>query len=452
MPGRRDSTGAMLLTLFKCWSVPANFGALTHADRSTFHLINGLRFFSFAWILAFHTVLIYSLVYGKEQFFQLADAVPWAGWWIWNADKSVDLFFIISGFLIGLILLKETDRTGTIDLPRFYFRRYLRLTPIYLVVALLYWLGNGPNADTLWANLLYVNNFLPVEESALRWTWSLAVEEQFYLLLPLILLWLFRPQTVKHPHRFWNGMLALLALSFATRALVILWYPDLQEHHMQALLADPQVSAIYYEKLYDNLLTRCGPFIMGVMCAHLYLHRRAPLLHWLQHHAVRRALISGGMLLLFLTLAFYPVNQTAHGHPSAFLKLYMVTHHNLFALCVGWFMLQAFLIPGRTGWLTRFLSWRGWQPFSQLTYSMYLVHMLIIGIVVKNVHYNLDTQTAFEGNTLIGMTLLTSFTLSLLLSVLVGILCWLLVEKPFLNLRDRLSDTATTTHANPTPA
>lgn len=446
MTGRNGAPTAGLMGLLRCWSVPANFSALTTPDRSTFHLVNGLRFFSFLWILAFHTVLAYALIYGKEQFFLLADSAPLLASWIWNADKSVDLFFIISGFLIGLILLKELDKSGDINLPRFYLRRYLRLTPIYAVVALLYWWGNGSNAHTLWANLLYVNNFLPMDETALRWTWTLAVEEQFYLLLPLLLLWLARRGA------FWYWMTGLLALAFAIRAGVVAWFPDLYQQHMQTLLADPVISDIYYEKLYDNLPTRYGPFVVGVMTAWVYLHRKTTLADWMTAHPQLTRCLHASALGLILFFAFFPINQTSAGQPGGFLSFYMVTHHNLFAIAVGWFMLYVFLNPDKPGILVRLLSWRGWQPFSQLTYSMYLTHMLIVGLAVKNVYFNLDTFTTLEGNTLIVTALLGSFALSLLVSVMVGILCWLLVEKPFLNLRDRLSDTPPAPQASPAPA
>ena len=439
---------ARMATLLRCWSVPANFAALYRQDQSTFHLINGLRFFSFAWILAFHTVLVYALKVDKQQFFTLAEQAPLALWWVWNADKAVDLFFVVSGFLIGLILLREIHKTGDVDLPRFYFRRYLRLTPLYVLIALLYWWGGGSNADMLWANLLYINNFLPVEDMAMRWTWTLAVEEQFYLALPLALLWLGRAQA----RHFWHWMTGLLLMSFAIRALVVFWFPELRLHSMQDLLAAPGVSDIYYEKLYDNLLTRYGPFVLGVMTAWLYLHRRPALAAWFIQHTGLWRILDASALLLFLGLLFYPVNRADHGAPGGLLQLYLVTHHNLFTLTISWFMLRTFINLQHPGLLARFLSWRGWQPFSQLTYSMYLTHLMIIGLALANVKAHLQALTSLPSGTLVLYTLMLGFALSLLLSILVGVLCWLLVEKPFLNLRDWISEAGSTARATPSPA
>ncbi|MFZ5603173.1 MAG: hypothetical protein ACOY7J_12045, partial [Pseudomonadota bacterium] len=104
------------------------------------------------------------------------------------------------------------------------------------------------------------------------------------------------------------------------------------------------------------------------------------------------------------------------------------------------------------GLLARFLSWRGWQPFSQLTYSMYLTHLMIIGLALANVKAHLQALTSLPSGTLVLYTLMLGFALSLLLSILVGVLCWLLVEKPFLNLRDWISEAGSTARATPSPA
>lgn len=442
----RGRLPARMAALLRCWSVSTNFSALYRQDNSTFHLINGLRFFSFAWILAFHTVLIFALLFDKSHFFTLADAASPALWWIWNADKAVDLFFIVSGFLIGLILLREKEKRGDINLGRFYFRRYLRLTPIYAVIALLYWLGNGSNAHTLWANLLYLNNFLPMDQTAMRWTWTLAVEEQFYLLLPLLLL--FMGSTAAS---FWTWMGGLFLLSFLIRAAVIVWFPELQLHPWRALLEAPEISPIYYEKLYDNLATRYGPFVLGVMTAYAYLHHRHGLNNWCLQHATAAKLLNALALVLFFFFLFYPLHRTDQGQSGIFLMLYMVMHHNLFALAVGWFLLRRCLSSEKPSPMVRLLAWRGWQPFSQLTYSMYLIHLLLLGLVIRNVQANLSLYTQLSGDDLTLTILLISYLVALLLSVIIGVLCWLLVEKPFLNLRDLLSGTSVT-HANPSLA
>ena len=114
---------------------------------------------------------------------------------------GVDLFFVLSGFLITSILVEEYRNTGAIDLPRFYFRRFLRLAPAllfmlagYLLIAPLTWPGEPHLRDALYA-AFYITDFtLPagMGPDHLVHSWSLSVEEQFYLLWPLLLVPLLR--------------------------------------------------------------------------------------------------------------------------------------------------------------------------------------------------------------------------------------------------------------------
>ncbi|GAA2472689.1 acyltransferase family protein [Winogradskya humida] len=121
---------------------------------------------------------------------------------------GVDVFFVISGFLITGLLLREADRTGRISIPRFYARRALRLLPasavvvVATVIAAALWLPPlrlaGIVSDALHTSVYAMNWRLAAvgtdylnadaEPSPLQHFWSLAVEEQFYLLWPLLII------------------------------------------------------------------------------------------------------------------------------------------------------------------------------------------------------------------------------------------------------------------------
>src|SRR5216117_3102727 len=109
---------------------------------------------------------------------------------------GVDLFVVISGFLITLLFLRERERHGTLSLRGFYTRRALRILPAYVaflvVCAAIEALGAPGPTPSDWAGLLtYTMNWhapsLP-SQWAVALTWSLSIEEQFYLLWPLLLL------------------------------------------------------------------------------------------------------------------------------------------------------------------------------------------------------------------------------------------------------------------------
>jgi peptidoglycan/LPS O-acetylase OafA/YrhL len=116
--------------------------------------------------------------------------------------EGVTLFFAISGFLITTLLLRERDRRGTIDLRAFYVRRTLRIFPIYYLTLLTYvvlvWAfeRDSEAGKQFFSNLPYFftytsNWFVELEERTIFYfAWSLAAEEQFYLVWPPLLVWL----------------------------------------------------------------------------------------------------------------------------------------------------------------------------------------------------------------------------------------------------------------------
>jgi peptidoglycan/LPS O-acetylase OafA/YrhL len=121
---------------------------------------------------------------------------------VWSAGSAlrtgfigVDLFFVLSGFLITRILLAEQETRGTIDFRLFYIKRFLRIFPIYYLSLAFVGLFLGERWDRLLFGVLYLTNynFLVTDApSSIGHTWSLCIEEQFYLFWPL-LVWLVPP-------------------------------------------------------------------------------------------------------------------------------------------------------------------------------------------------------------------------------------------------------------------
>ncbi|MDX2194314.1 MAG: acyltransferase [Gemmatimonadales bacterium] len=115
-------------------------------------------------------------------------------------DTGVLWFFVLSGFLITLLLLREHDATGSVDLRAFYARRALRLLPAYYVlIAVMFAVqtlqGHAWTLGFAASLLFYYFNYYKAwmgREGVLAHTWSLAVEEQFYLLWPFAFRWLRR--------------------------------------------------------------------------------------------------------------------------------------------------------------------------------------------------------------------------------------------------------------------
>ncbi len=136
--------------------------------------------------------IIVVVIYHAALFgFKLPGRVDRFGW------IGVDLFFVLSGYLIGGQLLAPLARDQRINLGRFFTRRALRIMPAYFVVLAIYfslpsWREYSEMSQPLWKFLLSVQNIALHGGTAFSHAWSLAVEDQFYLALPFLLLFLFR--------------------------------------------------------------------------------------------------------------------------------------------------------------------------------------------------------------------------------------------------------------------
>lgn len=136
-------------------------------------------------------------------------------------DWGVDLFFVLSGFLVGGLLMKEYKRTQALDAKRFIFRRGLKIWPAYYVFLFLEAVTHAhPLRTFLWQNALHVQNYTG---STILHSWSLAVEEHFYLILALGMAWI----VTRHwtPQRMLKVFIAVMALVFVVRSISFVWFP-----------------------------------------------------------------------------------------------------------------------------------------------------------------------------------------------------------------------------------
>jgi len=115
-------------------------------------------------------------------------------WHLFSGPTGVFFFFGISGFLITTLLMHEKEKHGKINIPHFFIRRFLRLLPpviVFYIVILIFSFTNhiAINGIAFTASLLYLYNYMPQKYNVreLTHTWSLGLEEQFYLLWPFLL-------------------------------------------------------------------------------------------------------------------------------------------------------------------------------------------------------------------------------------------------------------------------
>jgi peptidoglycan/LPS O-acetylase OafA/YrhL len=296
--------------------------------------------------------------------------------WARGGYLGVDLFFVLSGFLITTLLLEEWVGTGRVDLGAFWGRRARRLLPALFLVVLalaLYLICNavwgGPGANGLIdlsglrgdavATLLYVNNWHLIfahqsyfaqfsTPSPLQHTWSLAIEEQFYLVWPLLLL-----VVLKYGRRGWRrvGVTVTIALGVGSSVLMAaLFHPGL----------DP--SRIYY-----GTDTRLFDLMAGATLAFLVAARRQP------GAAARRTLHWVGPAAAVVLGVFWVRAGTSGGLPTDFM------FEGGFLLCAA---LAALVVADarlvEPGWFARGLAWRPLHFIGTISYGIYLWHWPVI--------------------------------------------------------------------------
>lgn len=167
-------------------------------EKIFFPNLDGLRFFSFLIVFFAHSFSTHHTSIKQEDWYQLIKIRMFS-----DGDIGVSFFFVLSGFLISFILLKEKELNGTINIKSFYMRRILRIWPLYYLIVIFGFLvfpvlksyfGEVPNES---ANPLlcstFLNNFDRImngkpDAAALGGLWTIAIEEQFYLLWPLLFL------------------------------------------------------------------------------------------------------------------------------------------------------------------------------------------------------------------------------------------------------------------------
>jgi peptidoglycan/LPS O-acetylase OafA/YrhL len=424
--------------ILQAFSPKANLRTLWHRPGARYAAVDGLRALSMLWVVATHFCLVVTHFMPYAAYVRIMDANRWLFAWVLHGEKALDTFFVISGFLIGHMLFVEHARAERIDLRRFYARRYLRLMPAYGVALLVLLASGGERAKApyVWANLLYVNNFLPRAHMFMDPSWSLAVEEQFYICLPLFLLGFFF-----RARRRVLLLGALLALSLVVCAVVLVRHPTITRipYGDHFIACAPHASDEYFDALYDNLATRFAPFVLGIGLAWATAMHEPRLRAIFARPHVAGGVLAAGLVLLAAVVAvpaFDP--HVTLSQPVLFAYVLCERHMWSFGVLL---VTVAVLFPAGAlpSVLSRVLAARVFYPIAQLSYCSYLFHLACVLpalAVVANVLHP-GTPPARFLTSLGASDILAGYALTLFFAFTVGALAYLLVERPFLNLRPR---------------
>lgn len=315
-------------------------------DKGIVPALDGLRAISILLVMVGH--LQYQLICADESLIKNNPALALFFHFAGRADLGVDIFFVISGYIITTRLLRETARNehATFSLKNFYIRRVLRILPacytylisLFLLSKFFMPLQIVPGKEILAAGF-FVWNFLPMNNWFLAHTWSLCVEEHFYLLWPPCL------KLLKSKGAVYLALTAIVLAPFGR----LFAYPFAPEHNF-----------------YDHLLPGSIDFLMwGALAAILegnltFKQIKAFTFRFGGHYFA--------MFYIFVLSAFLASRQT----PPAQLAFTL----SLLALAIVTFLI--YVVEHKETLSAKLLNARPLTHIGVISYSLYLWQQLFI--------------------------------------------------------------------------
>jgi peptidoglycan/LPS O-acetylase OafA/YrhL len=346
--------------------------------------IDFLRTVAILWVMAYH-------LDGPEVRLPAWTHYGWMG---------VDLFFVLSGYLIGLQVLRPYGAGRQPDWARFFQRRAWRILPAYLAVLVLYlavpaWRESDAMAP-LWQFLTFTTNLFPdyASQRAFSHAWSLCVEEHFYLLLPAVVWLLARAPAAR---RVAGCAVLLLIGGIALRGWA--WHDAVAP----AIAAGGDGVLAYVERIYNPTWNRLDGLWMGVVLASVRVFRGT----WWTALMARgwRLLLLGALgMAASLALDFTSAAGAMLGFPLLSASL-------------------ACLLAAVLSDAMAHSPWPGARTVATLAYCLYLTN--------KQVFYWVDAHADLDAMPALALKLLAAFGVA-------GVL-HLLVERPGLARRERVS-------------
>ena len=324
-----------------------------------------------------------------------------------NGKLGVSVFFTLSGFLITYLILKEIETKGRIDIKSFYIRRSLRIWPLYFVLLIfvffiypliqylmhidlvnpankIYYFTFLSNFDVINLSARGIESFL---QSSI--TWSIGIEEQFYLLWPLLFL-------IVPRKKFIYIFLAVILVSIIFRYC----------HHTEKVV------------LYFHTLGVCSDLAIGGLAAYLIIASQKFRDFFVNMTTKWRVSIYS-LGFLYLLLADYSLN----------FEYATVFKQSISACFYAFIILQQCFdekSPFKLGSIKIFSNW------GKYTYGLYLLHP--IGVLIYEImrsHYNFNDEAFLPG-------IMKGFAV-LIVTCIISFLSYKIIEQPFLKLKNKFS-------------
>ncbi len=353
--------------------------------------LDHLRAFAITFVFLFH----YGRLFAHPQWTNSISEFGWSG---------VDLFFVLSGYLIASQLFLKIDTGKKNSLKEFFIKRFFRIIPAYIGVVALYFLlpvvRERESLAPLWKFLTFTQNIgLDVQhQGTFSHAWSLCIEEQFYLLLPLILAALIYFKQIKNA--FWL-LIILFVFGFAARFYSF--------EHVKSLNDDSGIS--WYKWIYYPTWCRLDGLLVGVSIAALLRFKPR----------FSNKILKYGNALLVVSIIIFAVDYFLCAEPESFNA--SVFGFPLVDLGYGCIVLAA-LSP--RCFLYTYQS-KITSKIAALSYGIYLIHKIVIHVTQSQfVKFKIDDNS----NSMFLVCVAVVSVTSLLFNEV--------IEKPFLYIRRRI--------------
>lgn len=332
--------------------------------------------------------------------------------WIETVGKfgwtGVDLFFVLSGFLISGQLFKEMKNNGTISLKAFYIKRFFRIIPTYFFTLFLYFtipfFREREALPPLWKFVTFTQNYglNVIDQGTFSHAWSLCIEEQFYLILPLFLLWIM-PSSI---FKYFSGFI-ILCIVFSFMMRFVIWNGFIDGMETNSL----EFWRSWYMKIYYPTHTRLDGLGVGVLISY-FMQYSSGFKRMVHHHGNIFFLVG----ILFLAVTFWICNEQAS-------EIASVWGFTFVAVSYGCILMSA---VSETSFLSKRKSYIT-NELALLSYAVYLSHKGIIHMIqFLFEHLNLEASDT------------VCLIVCLIGCLMGGLLYRFCIEKPFAGIKSRV--------------
>ena len=362
-------------------------------DQKKLYGLDNLRAVAIAFVFIYHYI---GLTKGAPKWFGFISKFGWTG---------VDLFFVLSGFLISVQLFTPIKKGQLINFKQFFLKRFFRIVPAYLFIVGIYFIfpffREKESLPPLWKFLTFTQNFgLNIKDfGTFSHAWSLCVEEHFYLFLPIILAFL---QFGKIINKSYWLLIGLFLAGFIVR---IYSYTNGYSPTTNA----PNSSINWYQYVYYPTYNRLDGLLVGVAIAGMYIFYQST---WKKISTYGNLFIFLGVAILTSTYFLCYDQKTLSASIVGFPLIAM----GYGCLVIGAISPSSFLYQFNSKLLSLIAT---------LSYALYLVHKGIIHLTNYFLdRYQLDSSLLFF--------------ISIFNCLLIAYAIHLIIEKPFLKLRNKI--------------